>query len=143
MAEELSPKETIERLTTKYFGSSSPSNLYSFAEIHKNGFSDPKLNAEVARVLNEAAPETKKESARREKQLRDLIDRSGIQRSTSGTLAPRGGGGGSGAGVDIEGLPAKLRPRGGKQMKKGGKVKSASARADGIAKRGKTRGKIV
>lgn len=28
-------------------------------------------------------------------------------------------------------------------MKKGGKVKSASARADGIAKRGKTKGKIV
>jgi hypothetical protein len=28
-------------------------------------------------------------------------------------------------------------------MKKGGKVKSASARADGCAKRGKTRGKMV
>jgi len=28
-------------------------------------------------------------------------------------------------------------------MKKGGKVKSASARADGIAKRGKTRGRMV
>lgn len=28
-------------------------------------------------------------------------------------------------------------------MKKGGKVKSASARADGCAQRGKTRGKIV
>ena len=29
------------------------------------------------------------------------------------------------------------------KMKKGGKVKSASARADGCAMRGKTRGKIV
>lgn len=28
-------------------------------------------------------------------------------------------------------------------MKKGGKVKSASARADGCAQRGKTRGKVV
>ena len=67
MAEELSPKETIERLTTKYFGSSSPSNLYSFAEIHKNGFSDPSLNAEVSKILKETAPETKKEVARGEK----------------------------------------------------------------------------
>lgn len=30
-----------------------------------------------------------------------------------------------------------------KRFKQGGKVKSASARADGIAKRGKTRGKFV
>jgi hypothetical protein len=30
-----------------------------------------------------------------------------------------------------------------KQMKKGGKVSSASKRADGIAQRGKTRGRIV
>ena len=33
--------------------------------------------------------------------------------------------------------------RRGQGMKKGGKVKSASARADGIAQRGKTRGKMV
>jgi hypothetical protein len=55
-------------------------------------------------------------------------------------------GGGRGAGgidVDIEGLPQKIRPSGGRRMKKGGSVKSASARADGIAKRGKTRGRIV
>ena len=32
---------------------------------------------------------------------------------------------------------------GGKGMKKGGKVSSASKRADGIAQRGKTRGKLV
>jgi len=32
---------------------------------------------------------------------------------------------------------------GGRGMKKGGKVSSASARADGCAMRGKTRGKIV
>ena len=51
-------------------------------------------------------------------------------------------GGGSGAGIDIEGLPKRLRP-GPKNMKKGGKVKSASARADGCAIRGKTRGRMV
>ena len=31
----------------------------------------------------------------------------------------------------------------GKMMKKGGKVASASKRADGIAQRGKTRGKVI
>lgn len=61
-------------------------------------------------------------------------------------------GGGSGAGVDIEGLPKKLKP-GPKNMKKGGSVKSkpkkmanggsASKRADGCAVKGKTRGKFV
>ena len=55
-----------------------------------------------------------------------------------------GTGGGSGAGVDVEGLPQRLRP-GPKKMAKGGSVKvsSASKRADGIAKRGKTRGRMI
>ena len=35
------------------------------------------------------------------------------------------------------------RKRAGEGMKKGGKVSSASKRADGIAQRGKTRGKVV
>ena len=55
-------------------------------------------------------------------------------------------GGGRGAGgidVDIEGLPQRIRPSGGRRMKKGGKVSSASKRADGCAQRGKTRGKFV
>ena len=39
--------------------------------------------------------------------------------------------------------PAFKSSFGGLGMKKGGAVKSASARGDGIAKRGKTRGKIV
>ena len=66
-----------------------------------------------------------------------------VQRNTPKSSVSIGLGGGSGAGVDVEGLPAKLRPRGGKQMKAGGKVGSASKRADGIAQRGKTRGRMV
>ena len=57
-------------------------------------------------------------------------------------LAPKGGGGGGGGGMfpDTEKTPGK-RPL---KMKKGGSVKSsASKRADGIAKKGKTRGKMV
>ena len=37
----------------------------------------------------------------------------------------------------------KLKKQPGAPMKKGGKVSSASSRADGCAQRGKTRGKIV
>ena len=38
---------------------------------------------------------------------------------------------------------ARERTRGVKPMKKGGKVSSASSRADGIAQRGKTKGRMV
>ena len=51
-------------------------------------------------------------------------------------------GGGSGAGVDVEGLPKKLKS-GPKNMKKGGVVSSASKRADGCATKGKTKGRMV
>jgi hypothetical protein len=53
-------------------------------------------------------------------------------------VTPRSGGGGGGGGMmpDLEGLKGR-RP---KLYKKGGKVKSASSRADGCAMRGKTRG---
>ena len=49
---------------------------------------------------------------------------------------PKSGGGGGG------GIP-KVGPKKPLDMKKGGKVSSASSRADGIAQRGKTRGRIV
>jgi hypothetical protein len=45
----------------------------------------------------------------------------------------------NGAKVDLERVPGK-RPL---KMKAGGSVSSASKRADGIAKKGKTRGKMV
>jgi hypothetical protein len=53
----------------------------------------------------------------------------------------RGGGGGGGGmnPIDLERVPGK-RPL---KMKAGGSVSSASKRADGIAKKGKTRGKMV
>ncbi len=45
--------------------------------------------------------------------------------------------------VAREAAAAAAREAGAKPMKKGGKVSSASKRADGIAQRGKTRGRIV
>jgi hypothetical protein len=58
----------------------------------------------------------------------------------SGGRGSAGGGSGGMSPIDIEKVPGK-RPL---KMKKGGSVKSsASKRADGIAKKGKTRGKMV
>jgi len=82
------------------------------------------LDEESKRLKEESKPEFK---ARVERAIRDR-----------GPIS----GGGSGAGVDIEGLPKKLKP-GPKNMKKGGMVGSASKRADGCATKGKTRGKMV
>ena len=49
-------------------------------------------------------------------------------------------------GEDVKPLPGKGKPEklgeGARNYKRGGAVKSASSRADGIAQRGKTRGKI-
>jgi hypothetical protein len=51
-------------------------------------------------------------------------------------VEPKLGSAGVGAGIDIEGLPKKIRP-GPKNMKQGGMTRSI----DGIAQRGKTRAK--
>lgn len=54
-------------------------------------------------------------------------------------LTPKGGGGGGGMFPDTEKVPGK-RPL---KMKKGGMVSSASKRADGVAMKGKTKGRFV
>ena len=51
------------------------------------------------------------------------------------------GGGGRGEGTSSGSLLRQMNPQ--KLYKKGGKVSSASSRADGCAQRGKTRGKMV
>jgi len=51
----------------------------------------------------------------------------------------RGGGGGGMNPIDLERVPGKRLLK----MKKGGMVSSASRRADGCAKRGKTKGRMV
>jgi len=58
-------------------------------------------------------------------------------KSFSGNTRGGGGGGSGGTAADMKML---LNP---KAMKKGGKVSSASKRADGIATKGKTKGRIV
>lgn len=74
----------------------------------------------------------------------DLMERYERMKSRKGS---GGGSGGSGAsdtremqlGADLD--PKAMMKR--KDMKKGGKVSSASKRADGIAQRGKTKGRMV
>lgn len=53
---------------------------------------------------------------------------------------PRGGGAGTGGGSGGAELKSIMNP---KSMKSGGKVRTASSRADGCAKRGKTKGRMV
>jgi hypothetical protein len=73
------------------------------------------------------------------KGLTSIFDKVEKSRSSSGSRGGMGGGGGMNP-IDLERVPGK-RPL---KMKKGGSVKSsASKRADGIAKKGKTRGKMV
>jgi hypothetical protein len=73
------------------------------------------------------------------KGLKRIFDKVEKSRSSSGSRGGMGGGGGMNP-IDLERVPGK-RPL---KMKKGGSVKSsASKRADGIAKKGKTRGKVV
>ena len=70
-----------------------------------------------------------------EKGLRDIFERVEKKRSSS----PRGSAGGGGMNpTDIE----KVKKPGALKMKSGGTV-SASKRADGCAKRGKTKGRFV
>jgi hypothetical protein len=75
-------------------------------------------------------------------EARERTDNARALNKSIQSSARSGGGGGSGgmSPIDIEKVPGK-RPL---KMKKGGSVKSsASKRADGIAKKGKTRGKMV
>jgi len=70
--------------------------------------------------------EARKQNAALQQEVKELGDQ--YKREARGTEAPD------------EGIISRLRSATG--MKKGGKV-SASSRADGIAKRGKTRGRMV
>jgi hypothetical protein len=103
--------------------------------------------------------------AKQLKRERDLENPAFVkERVNKGSLAPyelkaqkfdrsmRGGGGGGGPGaremqlgsdLDPKAMMRRMNEESDDSYKKGGKVSSASARADGIAQRGKTKGRIV
>ena len=94
-----------------------------FDEILEKAEKAEKARAEISKIAEDQRAKTKAESSRTyTERLQDM-----------GRLPTGGGGGGGG----IKSM--KYEP---KTFKSGGKV-SASSRADGIAQRGKTRGKIV
>ena len=78
------------------------------------------------------------EKALRQKAIEDLTNKKGTNLNKEAGRAIRGGAAGSG--VDIEGKTGRnIKPK----LASGGKVSSASKRADGCAVRGKTRGRMV
>ena len=94
---------------------------------------NPKMNPEKAAQFREAL-ETEKEANRvlREMKRDQAIDKAReFVKDGKSVFRPSGGGGGGGAAGDTKFLKPKY--------KAGGKVKSASSRADGCAIRGKTR----
>jgi len=73
-------------------------------------------------------PSARRESARLAQEVSELGDQ--YKREARGVGAP-----------DDDGIISKIKSAAG--MKKGGKVGSASKRADGIAQRGKTKGRMI
>lgn len=74
------------------------------------------------------SPQARRENARLVRELEELGDQ--YRRESRGVESP-----------EDEGIISRIKSAAG--MKKGGKVSSASKRADGIAKRGKTKGKMI
>ena len=102
----------------------------------KSVSNNPKVNPEKAAEFR-AALETEKEASRVLKEMKrdQAIDKAReFVKEGKSAFEPKSGGGGSGGG----GMPKSNRDIT-KNYKKGGKVSSASSRADGCAVRGKTR----
>ena len=90
--------------------------------------------AEISRIAEAQKAKTKAESPRTYTER--LQDMGRLPKPSVGS--GKGGGGGGGAGGDFSGMKGLDKP-----FKAGGKVSSASKRADGCAIKGKTRGKMV
>ena len=103
-------------------------NLFSKEQIEQI----KKANSKIRADLGLDKYDHKKDTA----DLKRLLKKAEKSRSSS----PRGGSGGGGMFPDTERVPGKKQLK----MKKGGMVKSsASKRADGIAVKGKTKGRMV
>ena len=88
----------------------------------------------------ESRMSSKEERRRADERSLAPYERKAAEMEKRGKSRGGGGGGGGMSPIDLERLPGK-RPL---KMKAGGSVKSsASKRADGIAKKGKTRGRMV
>jgi membrane protein involved in colicin uptake len=104
------------------------------AEARENAERDREKAKEEAKAKKAGYPSAEaEEKALRQKAIEDLTNKKGTNLNKE---AARGGGGG-GAGIP------KVGPKKPLEMKKGGKVSSASKRADGCAVKGKTKGRMI
>jgi hypothetical protein len=124
-------KEQFQKMEKERFAAEARENAKVDAE-EKAYRKKHNIGPEVKGFQHMIAAEAE-EKALRQKAVEDLTNKKGTNLNKE---AARGGGGG-GAGIP------KVGPKKPLEMKKGGKVSSASKRADGIAIKGKTRGRMV
>jgi hypothetical protein len=116
--------ERFERMQKSKKTKGNPSATESKSKMNLGSWMQPSVDADGNPLKKAPAKPPKKEGSK----------------GGSGGRGSAGGGGGGMNPIDLERVPGK-RPL---KMKKGGSVKSsASKRADGIAKKGKTRGRMV
>ena len=120
-------KEQFQKMEKERFAAEARENAKVEAE-EKAYRKKHNIGPEVKGYQHMIAAEAE-EKALRQKAIEDLTNKKGTNLNKE---AARGGGGG-GAGIP------KVGPKKPLEMKKGGKVSSASKRADGCAIRGKTR----
>jgi hypothetical protein len=120
-------KEQFQKMEKERFAAEARENAKVDAE-EKAYRKKHNIGPEVKGYQHMIAAEAE-EKALRQKAIEDLTNKKGTNLNKE---AARGGGGG-GAGIP------KVGPKRPLEMKKGGKVSSASKRADGCAIRGKTR----
>ena len=116
------------------------------AKVERQQNKEIEAKEEAYRKKHNIGPEVKghqhmiaaeaEEKALRQKAIEDLTNKKGTNLNREADRAIRGGAGGGGA------MPKSNRDIT-KNYKAGGKVSSASKRADGCAVRGKTKGRIV
>ena len=121
-------KEQFQKMEKERFAAEARENAKVDAE-EKAYRKKHNIGPEVKGYQHMIAAEAE-EKALRQKAIEELTNKKGTNLNKE---AARGGGGGGGMGIP------KVGPKRPLDMKKGGKVSSASKRADGCAVRGKTR----
>jgi hypothetical protein len=119
-------------------GGMSLEEMYPEAKITRAGPQPKPVEQPPKTILQEALREMKEAEYRDLSKKAELAPYERKSEKMEKRSPSRGGGGGGGAGADLE-MSGMLMRRPKPTLKAGGKVKSASSRADGIAIRGKTR----
>jgi len=129
-------KEQFQKMEKERFAAEARENAKVDAEekaYRKKHNIGPEVKGHQHMIAAEA-----EEKALRQKAIEDLTNKKGTNLNKEADRAIRGGAAGSG--IDIEGkMGRNIKPK----LASGGKVSSASKRADGCAVKGKTKGRLV